>query len=156
LVVLRVEYPYSNEPDNAAKAAAKAILATRGNSPRIYQNTLVFLAVDKTRLQDLDDAVRKFLAWESIVAERETLNLDPHQLRQAETQKQTADGTVTARLPEAYQWLLLPKQANPKAPIEWEALRLSGSEKLAVRASKKLRSDESLLKSFGATRLRME
>ncbi len=43
---------------------------------------------------------------------RMTLNLDPHQVKQAETQKQAADGAVTARLPETYQWLLVPEQAN--------------------------------------------
>ena len=43
------------------------------------------MAVDKTRLQDLDEAVRKYLAWESIVDEAEVLNLDSHQKRQAET-----------------------------------------------------------------------
>ena len=64
------------------------------------------------RLQDLDEAVRRYLAWESILAEKEALNLDPHQVRQAETQKQAADGAVTARLPETYQWLLVPEQAN--------------------------------------------
>jgi hypothetical protein len=42
----------------------------------------------RTRLQDLDEAVRKYLAWESILDEKDTLNLDPHQVRQAETQKQ--------------------------------------------------------------------
>jgi hypothetical protein len=30
--------------------------------------------------------VRKYLAWESILAEKEALNLDPHQVKQAETQ----------------------------------------------------------------------
>ena len=37
-------------------------------------------------------------------------------LRQAETQKQAADGAVIARLPETYQWLLVPEQPTPKAP----------------------------------------
>jgi len=106
------------------------------------------------RLQDLDEAVRRFLAWESILAEKETLNLDPHQVRQAETQRQAADGAVTARLPETYQWLLVPEQANPQAAITWQAVRLSGSDSLAVRASKKLRSEESLVLSLGSTILR--
>ena len=106
------------------------------------------------RLQDLDEAVRRFLAWKSILAEKETLNLDPHQVRQAETQKQAADGAVTARLPETYQWLLVPEQANPQAPITWQAIRLSGGDALAVRASKKLRSDELLVTSLGSTILR--
>ena len=52
---------------------------TRGNAPRLYRNTLVFLAADKTRLQDLDEAVRKYLAWESILADEAQLDLTPHQ-----------------------------------------------------------------------------
>jgi predicted AAA+ superfamily ATPase len=156
LVVLGVDHPYSREPASAAETAAKAILESRGNTPRLYRNTLVFLAADKTRLQDLDEAARKYLAWESILAEKVTLNLDPQQVKQAETQKTAADGTVTARLPETYQWLLVPVKTTPQAAIEWQALRLSGQDALAVRASKKLKSDELLITGFAATRLRME
>ncbi len=56
LVVLRVDHPYSKEPGSAAETVAKAIFESRGNTPRLYRNTLVFLAADKTRLQDLDEA----------------------------------------------------------------------------------------------------
>ncbi|MGD9892555.1 MAG: Swt1 family HEPN domain-containing protein [Dehalococcoidia bacterium] len=156
LVVLGLEHPYSREPNSAAEVAAKAILESRGSAPRLYRNTLVFLAADKTRLQDLDEAGRRFLAWESILDEKEQLNLDPQQVKQAETQRSAADGAVTARLPETYQWLLVPVQHSPQAAVEWQALRLSGQDPLAVRASKKLKADESLVTGFGATRLRME
>ena len=156
LVVLGVDHAYTREPGNAAETAAKAILETRGNTPRLYRNALVFLAADKTRLQDLDEAVRAYLAWTSILSDQDVLDLSPHQVRQAETQKAAADGTVTARLPETYHWLLVPTQANPQAAVVWQAIRLSGQEALAVRASKKLRNDELLITSFGATRLRME
>jgi len=156
LVVLGVDNPYSKEPESSAVIAAKAIFESRGNTPRLYRNTLVFLAADKTRLQDLDEATRKYLAWESILAEKEILNLDPQQVKQAETQKTAADGAVTARLPETYQWLLVPVQTTPQAAIEWQALRLSGQDALAVRASKKLKNNELLITSFAATRLLME
>jgi hypothetical protein len=118
LVVLGVDHPYGKEQGNRAEVAAKSILETRGNSPRLFRNTLVFLAVDQARLQDLDEAVRKYLAWESILSEKETLDLSPHQVKQAETQKVSADGTVIARLPEAYQWLLAPAQPSPQSPVE--------------------------------------
>jgi hypothetical protein len=154
LVVLPAEHPYSREPGNAAETAAKAILESRGSTPRLHKNTLVFLAADKVRLQDLDEALRKYLAWTSILVEKDTLNLDPHQVRQAETQKQAVDGAVTARLPESYQWLLVPEQVNPQAPITWQAIRLTGSDALAVRASKKLRNDELLVTVLGSTILR--
>jgi predicted AAA+ superfamily ATPase len=156
LVVLGIGHPYSRETNSPADLAAKSILESRGNTPRLYRNTLVFLAADKTRLQDLDEAARKYLAWVSILNEQKDLNLSPFQVTQAETQRTAADGTVTARLPETYLWLLVPGQATPQAPIAWEALRLSGTDALAVRASKKLRSDELYLTSFAATRLKME
>jgi len=156
LVVLGTDHAYSRESGNAAERAAKAILESRGNSPRLYRNSLVFLAADKTRLQDLDEAARKYLAWESILNEREQLDLSPFQVKQAETQKTAADSAVTARLPETYQWLLVPVQQNPKAAVEWQALKLSGQDALAQRASKKLRSEELLLTVFASTRLRME
>ena len=154
LVVLPADHPHIKEPGGLAEAMVREILESRGTTPRLYRNTLVFLAADKVRLQDLDEAVRKFLAWESILAEKEALNLDPHQVRQAETQLQAADGTVTGRLPETYQWLLVPEQINPQASTAWQAIRLSGGESLAVRASKKLRSEELLVLSLGSTILR--
>ena len=43
-----------------------------------------------------------------------------------------------------------------RAKVEWQAVRLSGQDPLAVGASKKLRSEELLLTGFAATRLRME
>jgi predicted AAA+ superfamily ATPase len=154
LVVLPAEHAYTKEAGSAAETAARAILESRGNTPRLYRNTLVFLAADKVRLQDLDEALRRFLAWKSILTEKEALNLDPHQVRQAETQKQAADGAVSARLPETYQWLLVPEQASPQSAITWQAVRLSGSDSLAVRASRKLRSDETMVLTLGSTILR--
>ena len=38
--------------------------------------------------------------------------------------------------------------------MAWQAIRLTGSEALAVRASKKLRNDERLVLSLGSTILR--
>jgi hypothetical protein len=160
LVVLRVEHPYSKERGCLAEAAARAILESRGNTPRLYRNTLIFLAADKTRWQDLDEAIRKFLAWESIVADQDErhLNLTAQQVKQAETQQSAADGTVNARIPEVYQWLLVPVQKSPQAAsIDLQAIRLApGQEPLAVRASKKLKHDELLLTSYAGTLLRME
>ena len=75
-------------------------------------------------------------------------------MRQAEQQRKAADSTVTARIPEAFQWALAPEQASPAAPVTWDAAKLSSGEGLAVRASKKLRSDELLIPTLGATVLR--
>ena len=144
LVILGSDAPYSRNGGSAAEAAAEAILATRGSTPRLNQNALVFLAADKVRLQDIEDAIRRYLAWDSIVDDKAVLNLDQQQLKQAETQQQAADGAATAQLPETYQWALVPAQSTPQAPMQWQAIRLSGQDALAVRASKRLRSGAQL------------
>lgn len=156
LVVLSIDYPYSKTPNNPANQAAQAILENRGNSPRLHRNSLVFMVADGQRLKDLDEGLRKYLAWESILDEKETLDLRPHQVKQAQTQLKAADGTVNARLPETYQWLLVPVQSAPQGAMSWESLRLTGTEALALRASKKLRSEELLLTAIAPSRLRME
>jgi predicted AAA+ superfamily ATPase len=156
LVVLGPDKPHIREGESPALAAAKQILENRGTAPRLRRNTLVFLAADRTRLQDLDDAVRRYLAWDSIVLDQKTLDLTPFQVRQAEEQKKSADLTVAARLPETYQWLIVPTQQDPQAEVTWQAIRLTGQEALAVRASKKMRSDELLITSLAGTRLRMD
>jgi hypothetical protein len=157
LVVLAVDHPYSKEPGSEAEAEAKRILESRGSAPRIYRNSLVFLAADKNRLQDLDEATRKYLAWASIISEKEQLNLSPFQVKQAEQQLKSADSVVTARIPETYQWILVPGQASStQSSVEWHAIRVAGQDPLAVRVSKKLKADEFLVLGFSATRLRME
>jgi hypothetical protein len=90
------------EGPNPALQEAKSILEMGGNSPRLFQNTLAFLAIDQVRLQDLDEAVRRYLAWDSIVddAENEKLDLSAHQLKQAKEQKNTSDTVVSSRLPD--------------------------------------------------------
>ena len=153
LVVLGLDHRYSRE-NNAAEQAARAILESRGSAPRSYRNTLVFLAADSVRLQDLDEATRRYLAWDSILAEKVQLELDPSRVKQAETQKGASDSAVNARIPETYQWLLVPIQSTPQSSVEWQSIRLSGQDHLAARASKKLRNDELLVTGLGHTVLR--
>lgn len=63
---------------------------------------------------------------------------------------------MTARLPEAYQWLIVPVQSSPQSEIEWQAFRLAAQDGLAVRASKELRKRDLLLTQMAGTVLRME
>ncbi|HEV3262710.1 MAG TPA: DUF499 domain-containing protein, partial [Gemmataceae bacterium] len=157
LVILGPEHPHTAKDTNSpARREAAAVLESRGNSPRNYKNTLVFLAADATRLRELREAARQFLAWTSICGERETLNLDPFQARQAETKRKGADETVEARIPETYQWLLVPGQPDPKGAVEWTEIRLQGSDALATRAAKKLKNGELLMVQLGGVRLRHE
>jgi len=158
LVVLGPGVPHDvKAAESQALAAAGALLATRGAGARVNQNMLVFLAADHLRLAELVQAVREYLAWKSIVEDGEAgrLNLDSFQRNQAKSQRDSADETVRSRIPEAYQWLLIPTQADPLAKIEFRAVKVSGSDHLAVRAGAKLRNEEHLITKFGGVNLRL-
>lgn len=157
LVILGPDFPHTNKDENSpAREEAAAILDHRGSSPRIYRNTLIFLAGDINRLRELEQAVRQYLSWSSIWNDKTTLNLDPFQTRQAETKKKSAEEAVDLRIVEAYQWMLVPGQPDPKGDVTWTDLKLQGQDSLAARAAKKLRKEESLFVQMGAVRLRTE
>lgn len=157
LIILHPQFPHTGrEEDSPAIEEATNILSSRGSSPRTYRNTLVFLAPDATRLSDLESAVRYYLAWSSILDDQEELNLDSFQKRQAETKKKSMNDAIEARIPETYQWLIVPIQPDIRGTIQWEIIRQQGQDELAVRASKKLKNDEMLLTEMGGIRLRLE
>lgn len=157
LVILRPEFPHSSGNDaSSGRAAAAEMLEKHGNGPRHCRNTLVFLAADKARLAELEQAVRQFMAWTSIESDIETLNLDASQARQATTKRQQADETVKQRIPETYQWLLVPTQPDPTGKVEWQQIRLQGQDALAVKAAKKLKNDGILVVQMAGVTLRLE
>ena len=106
-------------------------------------------------LADLEQAIRQYLAWKSIVEEKEELNLDAFQSRQAETKKKQAEEAVISRIQETYMWLLVPAQTD-QGPVEWEDFRLQGDGSLADRAGAKLVSEELLITQLAGNRLRMD
>lgn len=157
LVIIGPDHPHVGKDGNsAARRFGASVLESRGASPRRYRNALVFLAADRTRLAELESAVRTYLAWKSIEDDRVSLNLDAFQSNQAKEKRERANETVRSRIPETYQWLLVPTQGTPTGEVEWQEIRLQGQDPLAVRASKKLRNDELLLTQLGPIRLRME
>ena len=158
LVALGPEYPHdAKNAMSKAITAAGEILASRGAGTRTNQNMLVFLVADQLRLAELTTAVREYLAWTSIVDDGEAgrLNLDAFQRNQARSQRDGADETSRARIPETYQWLLVPEQADPLAKVAVRPVKVSGSDALAVRAGAKLRSEEHLITKFGGVNLRL-
>ncbi|MFQ5473857.1 MAG: AAA+ family ATPase, partial [Dehalococcoidia bacterium] len=157
LVILGCESEHlASNDDSPAIESAKELLASRGSGPRIYRNTLAFVAADRMRLTELEDAVRWALAWKAIDEKKGDLDLNQSQIRTVTTKRREWEGVVEQRILETYCWLIVPGQPDPHADIEWHARRLTGQDSLAKRASKKMRTDELLIPQLGAVRLRME
>ena len=112
LVVLGVDCTYAKEAGNSAQTQAQAILDSRGNSPRLFKNAVVFLAADRTRLGELDEAVRLYLAWQSIEHDKDQLGLDGFQMRQVTNQKTTWNTAVKGRIGRDFLLAAFPVATN--------------------------------------------
>jgi predicted AAA+ superfamily ATPase len=157
LVVLGPEYPHSGKSaDSPALVAARQFLDKRSTGDRFHRNMLVFLAADRSRLQELRQAVRQHLAWKSIEVEKETLNLDNFQRRQAETKRDQFDTAAAQRIGETFAWVLTPGQSIDDPTVTWEENRAAGNDPLAVRVAKKLEGEEGLITAYSGVRLRMD
>ncbi|AUB44950.1 putative ATPase, AAA+ superfamily (plasmid) [Nostoc flagelliforme CCNUN1] len=157
LVVLGPQYSHNGKAkDSSAYEKVTEIVSYKGASPRYCKNLLLFLTPDKTKLDGLVQSVCQFLAWDSIVGDKDTLNLDVSQSKQATQKQKDTDKTVDFLLQETYQWLLVPTQPDPQNPIIWEEIRLQGQDSLILRASRKLIHEEHLIANYSASRLRLE
>ena len=135
------------------------MLNQRGNSPRTYRNTLIFLVADRTRIEELKQATRLFKAWDSIEQEREPLNLDAMQWKQARDRRKDAEERILALTPETYSWLLVPEQSNPRSPDYVSEYKLQPQKVpglLATNASSLLHTEELLITQLAGLRLRQE
>jgi hypothetical protein len=157
LIVLGPEHPHSGKTaDSPARLAAQSFLDQRSGGSRIHRNMLVILASDRSRLTELRQGVRDYLAWKSIEAEKQALNLDAFQSRQAETKRAQFDDVVAQRIGETFIWVLVPTQAADDPAITWEESRVSGPDPLAVRVARKLRNEEAFITEYSGARLRMD
>jgi hypothetical protein len=96
--------------------AAEEILTKRGQQPRVFRNTLLFLAPDRRRLAELEQAMRYALAWQWIVDNQEPLDLTPFQRRQSEARPRNGIRRSTAGSwrPGSGPWR--PRQEDPQRP----------------------------------------
>jgi predicted AAA+ superfamily ATPase len=159
LVVLPVKGAYSRSETNQAFSAAEEILRHRGDQPRQKQNRLIFLAADYDVVGRLRDQARTFLAWQSIVADIESgnLNQDMSHLNQAKRNRDAADQSLSQLVRETYKWLIAPLEEfkKGKPTLTWEAVAVSPAAPNLVQAiEERLREEEWLIYEWSPIHLR--
>ncbi len=159
LVVLPiVAHHVSNVDVSPAITMASHILAQRNAGPRVNRNLLVFCAPAEARLQELRTATRQHLAWASVISDHEAQRLDltKGDIAQAKSKVAETNETVTQRIAETYQHVLVPEQTPGTREIRWHQTKPSGTGSLAERVARKLESEERLISGYGGTRVRMD
>ena len=145
-----------NRRDSEALQFIGEIMTSRGNSPRHHRNMTVFIAPDEPRQAEWAASIRKYLAWKSIKADREVLNLDVQQSNQVEEALRREGETVEKQLQETYSWLIVPQQPNPNDEVGFAIERIRLSENFLDGAARKLKSNEWLIHGLSPDNLLME
>jgi hypothetical protein len=157
LVLLAAQYSHKRgQNDSPARQWAASCLQSKGNSPRQYANTLIFLAPDKDNLDNLFQALADRRAWQKVIDEKKLLNLTENQKEQAIAKIEQATAAIAARIPETWSHLLVPYQSEPgpHGP-SWDERRLSGGKgSLAERAGEKCSQEDLLAEQLGARTIR--
>lgn len=156
LVILSPKYFYTDGKENdAAINEAKKILDNRGNIPRNFKNTLLFMAADTNKLKVLKDTVRNFLAWQSINKNARHYNLDISQIDDAKNQLKSAEENFAMKTSQAYCKIFLPerKDAITNPPMEEKEIECTKEDNISV-AYDKFTTDENLIDSIGCLTLR--
>jgi hypothetical protein len=124
LVVIGTRSIHTVRPRQPGRSRRRAILSSAAAFPRLFQNTLVFLAADRPACRISTKPRAATWPGNRSSMRRKGLNLDPQQVQTGRDPKgPPPDGVVTARLPETYQWLLVPVQATPQSPLTWQSHR---------------------------------
>lgn len=156
LVIFGPDRAFSKRSKSTGEAAALEFLNKRGTNARIHKNSLVFLAPEVDRVDVMLNAVRHRMAWEYILDNRDSLNLDQHNIKLASSRVTQAQQTVRDAIKEAYRWILVPHQEPGKPEIDLEAILMNGDGTLAERVTKKARAGEFVVERFSPSLLRME
>ena len=157
LVLLAAQHTHRRGVEfSAARQWAAACLQSRGNNPRQYANSLIFLAPDEASLENLFQALADRRAWHHIIDNELELNLTVAQKNQAIGKIAEATQAVASRIPETWCHLLIPYQNQPgPGGALWDEKKLtSGKGSLAERASERCVQEDLLFQQLGARRLR--
>ncbi|MGN1381399.1 MAG: hypothetical protein ACI4W2_01135 [Eubacterium sp.] len=119
---------------------------------------LAFMAPDMDKIGAVEQEVKRFKAWTSIMSDKDDLNLDGGQIRETDNNLKRSNDTVDARLKEAYCWLLVPyiDQFGDMKTIQWEISDVGGgSDSLVTKASRKMLQAEQIITKWAPALLQM-
>lgn len=159
LVILGPATPHAGKGvgKSAATDTVTHTLMRCRSGQRRFRNTLLFVAADEALLDTAREAMRRAMAWESIVKdERLQQQLTQAQITDARNKARTGrDGAVNA-VRQAWNHILYPvKSEVPGTPFDLEHLSITAKDRAAVPAAvyEKAKGDSVAKEQLGAEAL---
>jgi predicted AAA+ superfamily ATPase len=146
------------ELDTPAMKLAADIVEHKSPGQRRNRNRLAFLAVDQAALGDVENVVRKKLAWASIVKDAKRLELPPTPLEDATKKRDEQVIGADNAVRRAWKHVLLPQEVQPTSPnvgrgFDLEPVSLTNTAReplpLAKCAWDKCKQDSLIVDSLG-------
>lgn len=133
-------------------------LRTRGGLQRIYRNMITFVAPDQEKMNVLQSEVKKYLAWKSIVADQNDLNLDQSQLREANVGLNRSNCSVERGIKDTYCWLLVPTIDSNEdiKTIKWDIDNLGGGDDGIVSKTARKVNQNQIITAWSPLLLKMQ
>jgi len=157
LVIFPLLQSHIFKKESLAIREAQEYLSKRGNQPRLNQNRLIFLAADEDTKVTVYDQIKRFLAWQSILIDKDALNLDQHRIREATRNQKEADDRLHGALRETYKWVLAPFQEKERqglSAIKWEEIRIATTDTGPLESvMRKLKEMEIVIPSWAGIHL---
>lgn len=155
LVIISPGHPYgADDGANQAVTWAGRLLEHRGSAPRLHRNMVVFAAFDEEQVPQLIEQAKLYIAWESVLQEKQNLRLNGDQERQAKEAVEKGSSSIDALLQQGYRWVLAPDPSEPGADRADPAqrfhatdmsARLGAAGPLAQRVMAALQAEEACL-----------
>lgn len=156
LVILHPATTHARDKNSPAARFVEELLTKRGSGQREKRNLLVALAADTKRSEELEHALRQYLAWNELVGRATELDLTASNRAMAERRRDTANRAVKSGLAAAYIHVMYASQPDGTRPMTVSIVKVDGSEPhLAVRTSARLIKDQQLVEELGARNIRM-
>ncbi|MBW8172946.1 DUF499 domain-containing protein [Ornithinimicrobium sp. Arc0846-15] len=141
--------------DSRALKWAADLFAHRASGNRDRRNTLVALAPDAGRYAELESAVRQYLGWNGIYADRDDRDFTQSNLKLIERKVDENNKTADQRVQTAWIWGLHPRSTGA-APFTVSALKVEGDGGLAARTGRRFVKEDLLRVQIAPTTIHMD
>lgn len=156
LVYLNPSQFYSStENFEYAEKAVTNYVKNFGSNLRIHQNRLIFVAPDSKTLNTVEQAAKKYIAWESIIEDAKSgrINLDMYNMKNAQTDCDAVKKALSSQVQNCWKHLFVPFQLPGETDFSLEHLSVNINDLYIKSIETACKENEYVIQKWGPIHL---